>query len=94
MEWSQLILWAILILFILAAYFIHRHRKKKCYELGLTEFVNTAMSSYAVIVSSELMYLAGTSQELKSLLGNDIVTLFVGALAVIWVSIQQILKLF
>ncbi len=94
MKGSELILWTILILFIFVAYFIHTHRKKKRYNLGLTEFVNTAMSSYAVIVSSEVMYLAGTSQELKSLLGNEIVTLFVGAFAVIWVSIQQILKLF
>ena len=71
-------------------YFLQRSLKK----LSLNDLMNIALASAAITSSFSLIYRAITSEELIKLLQFEIVTLFLGAIAVIWISIQQIWQVF
>ncbi len=60
----------------------------------LVDFMNLALATTAIISSCSLIYRAITLKELETLLGFDIVTLYLGAIAVIWLSTQQIWQIF
>ncbi|ACK68038.1 hypothetical protein PCC8801_4106 [Rippkaea orientalis PCC 8801] len=79
---------------ILFGYLIHYFFKRSLKKLSLTDFMNIALANAAITSSFSLMYRAITSEELIKLLQFEIVTLFLGAIAVIWISIQQIWQIF
>jgi hypothetical protein len=90
-----LVAWAIVtILALLLGYLSFYFREASLKKLSLADFINLALASAAIISSLSLMYRAATSQEFIKLLQFEIVTLFLGAIAVIWISIQQILQIF
>ncbi|MEK0192992.1 MAG: hypothetical protein EAZ98_16580 [Oscillatoriales cyanobacterium] len=62
--------------------------------LKLADFMNLALATTAIVSSCSLIYRAATLKELEILLGFDIVTLYLGAIAVIWLSTQQIWQIF
>ncbi|MDJ0581729.1 hypothetical protein [Crocosphaera sp.] len=82
------------VIFILLGYFIYYRVNRSFKKLSLTDFMNIALASAAIISSSRLIYRAVTSEELMKLLQFEIVTLFLGAVAVIWISLQQIWQTF
>ncbi|XZN95695.1 MAG: hypothetical protein ACM65K_22940 [Microcoleus sp.] len=61
--------------------------------LKLADFMNLALAT-AIVSSCSLIYRAATLKELEILLGFDLVTLYLGAIAVIWLSTQQIWQIF
>ena len=69
-------------------------QKKPLKKLSLPDFINLSLASAAIVSSCSLIYRTATSEELINFLGFDAITLFLGAIAVIWLSIQQIWKLF
>lgn len=75
---------------IAACYF----QKKPIKKLSLADFINLSLASAAIVSSLSLIYKAATSEQLINFLGFDAVTLFLGAIAVIWLSVQQIWNLF
>ncbi|MBD2436224.1 hypothetical protein [Nostoc sp. FACHB-110] len=88
MSSTKLILLAVLIVVCVTYHLVVKIRK-----LSLAQFVNVTTSASGVIAGSSTIYTLITSQQVRSLLGEDVViTLFVGVAAVIWVSIQQMLK--
>ena len=86
---EQLIIWVLLLIVFFYREHIHGRFVGRHYQgrLGLIQFVNAAVASCGVLSSGRLIHLAATSQQLKTLLGSDIVTLFIGAAAIIWVTI-------
>lgn len=79
---------------ILIGLFGYYFRKNKIKRLALVEFINIAIASATIISSFSLIYRVITSEELLNLLKFDIYALLLGAIAVIWLSIQQILSIF
>ena len=93
MDWIKITAWVLTTLSIFVVHYF-RGKKPMTQELDLADFINVGVSMASVVSSCGLLHLAVTSQELKNLLGTDIVTLVLGAVAIIWVSVQQIAKLF
>jgi hypothetical protein len=60
----------------------------------LVESFNIAIASATIVSSLSLLYRAIVSKELLNLLQFDSYVLLLGAIAVIWLSIQQIWKIF
>jgi hypothetical protein len=60
----------------------------------LAEFMNLSLATAAVVSSISLIYRAITIRQLEDLLGFDLVTLYLGAIAVIWLSVQQVWQIF
>ena len=82
------------LLSILIGSVIYYAKTNKVKQLTLAEFINIAIASATVISSLSLMYRVLTSEELLNLLQFDIYALLLGGVAVIWLSIQQILSIF
>jgi hypothetical protein len=68
--------------------------KRKLVPLDLSAFMNLSLATAAIVSSGSLIYRAITVKELENLLGFEIVTLYLGAIAVIWLSAQQIWQIF
>lgn len=94
MEKNKLIGWIAALIVVAVALVIVCFLRGERHKFGLVEFVNLALALFGIISSVSLINLGFTSSQLITLLGTDIITLFVGATAVIWVSIQQILQIF
>jgi hypothetical protein len=62
------------------------------WQLELTQFLSVITSAFGVVSGTNIIYKTVTSQQVRSLLGDDTITLLVGASVVIWLSIQQMLK--
>ncbi len=91
--WVRLIAWGSATLLVIIAHYF-KGKNPGTWDLDLSDFINIGVSLAGVVSSCGLIVLAFTSSELKDLLGADIVALVLGAIAVIWVSIQQIIKTF
>jgi hypothetical protein len=89
-----LIAWVSLTLVATIAGILSVYKRKKTIVLELPAFMNVSLSSAAIVSSCSLIYRAITLKELETLLQFDIVTLYLGAIAVIWLSIQQIRQVF
>jgi hypothetical protein len=60
----------------------------------LVNIVSLALAVYAALSSGQLIYQALTVQELQKLLGGEnIPSLILGGVAIIWVSLREIYKL-
>lgn len=92
MERSKLIVWLVLIVVDVILKLIFSILAGKPLQLRLAQFVNVTTSAFGVVSGTSIIYQTITSQQLMRLLGDDTITLFVGATAVIWVSIQQMVK--
>ncbi|QKQ73487.1 hypothetical protein [Nostoc sp. TCL240-02] len=90
---TKLILLAVLIVVCVTYHLVLKIYLGKPGKLSLVQFVNVTTSAFSIISGGSTIHTLITSQQVRSLLGDDIViTLFVGVAAVIWVSIQQMLK--
>ncbi len=92
MSQRTLIVWSVIIIFYIAWSLIIALYSGRHWQLGLTKFLSVITSAFGVISGSNIIYKAVTSQDLMRLLGDDTITLLVGASVVIWLSIEQILK--
>jgi len=86
--------WAFLTFLVILLGFAALYTRKKSISLELPAFMNLSLATAAIISSCSLIYRAITVKELENLLGFDIVTLYLGAIAVIWLSFQQIWQIF
>lgn len=90
-----LIIWASLtLLSILVGSISVFSRTKKLKRLSLVEFINIAINSAAMVSSGSLLYRVLTSEKLLKLLQFDVYVLILGAIALIWLAIQQIWQIF
>jgi hypothetical protein len=92
MSQSILISWIVVIVLFIGCRMIITSRLRKNWQLNLEHFLNIITSAYGIVSGSNIIYKIATSQNLMKLLGDDTITLFVGASVVIWLSIQQMLK--
>ena len=89
-----LTIWACLSTAVILTVILVRYRRLQRFDLELSQFISLILAVLGVVSSCELLHKAFTIQALRDLLGPDIVTLVVGAVAVIWVSAKEISKLF
>ncbi|GAX41499.1 hypothetical protein NIES4075_24720 [Tolypothrix sp. NIES-4075] len=92
MSQRTLIFWIGIILFYIACNLVIAVFSGRPWQLGLTQFLRVIISAFGVVTGSSIIYKALTSQHLMRLLGDDTITLLVGASVVIWLSIEEILK--
>jgi uncharacterized membrane protein len=92
MDRSTLLIWAGLTAVVVVVVVLVRWRRRQQLDLELAEFVGLILAVLGVISSCQLLYKAFTLQALKDLLGSDIVTLIIGAIAIIWVSVKEVWK--
>lgn len=85
--------WAFLTFLVIFAGVVTLYVKKRPISLELPAFMNLSLAT-AIVSSCSLIHRAITVKELENLLGFDIVTLYLGAIAVIWLSFQQIWQIF
>lgn len=90
MDWLSA--WAVLTTLAFVIYYFRSKWKNQ--ELDLSGFIKAALALVTLLSSCNLMYQAFTSQELKNILGLNITILLLGAIAVIWISIQEIWQTF
>lgn len=91
----QLLLVLAISLGITGYHFYYAKRLRKCEQLELVNFVVLTLAVAAIVSSIKLIILACTSGELEEILSTDgTVSLFLGAVAVIWISCVEIFKLF
>ncbi len=88
-----LVAWLCLTLIVVLVVLLVRYRTQKPLNLELSQFVSLILAVLGVVSSCNLIYKAFTLQQLKDLLGPDIVTLIIGGIAVIWVSAKEVWKL-
>ncbi len=69
-----------------------RWRRRKQLDIELSEFIGLIASVLGIISSCQLLYKAFTLEALRNLLGQDTVTLIVGAIALIWVAVKEVWK--
>lgn len=86
--------WFILTCLLIFVGFAKLKHKKINISLELTAFMNLCLATAAIVSSGSLIYKAITFKELENLLGFDLVTLYLGAIAVIWLSFQQVYQIF
>ncbi|AFY88384.1 MULTISPECIES: hypothetical protein [Chroococcidiopsis] len=92
MDRSTLLIWAGLTAVVVVIVVLVRWRRKQQFDLELAEFIGLILAVLGGISSCQLLYKAFTLQALKDLLGSDIVTLIIGAIAIIWVSVKEVWK--
>ncbi len=88
-----LILWAFSTLMVILAVLIIRKRQQKSVNLELAQLISLALSTLGIVSSSQLLYKAFTFKDFQAILGADIITLVIGAVAVIWVSAKEVIKI-
>lgn len=88
-----LTIWACLTTAVILTVILVRYRRFQRLDLDLSQVISLILAVLGVVSSCELLYKAFTIQALKDLLGPDIVTLVIGAFAVIWVSAKEVWKL-
>lgn len=89
----KLVVWAALIVVFVTYHLLVTIHLGQPWQLNLAKFINVTTSAFGVISGGSIIHKTITSQQLRKLLGEDIVvTLFVGVAAVVWVSIQQMLQ--
>lgn len=84
--------WAALSPVVVGTVVYVRYRRSKQFDLELAECLSLLLAVMGVITSIELLFKAFTLPALQALLGLDIITLIVGAIGVIWVSVKEIWK--
>lgn len=84
--------WAVLCPIVVITVVFVRYRRNKRFDLELAECLSLLLAMLGMISSIELLHKAFTLKALQDLLGLDIVTLVIGAIAVIWVSAKEIWK--
>lgn len=89
-----LISWVLLTALVISLGFSILYARKKYISLGLPAFLNLALATSAIVSSFSLIYKAITVNELEHLLEFDLVILYLGAIAVIWLAFQQIWQIF
>ena len=75
----------------------HYYRFKRiqdCSALELRDFASMLLAIGAIVSSADLIVTAAYSSALRDLLKEDIIVLLLGSIAVIWISIQEITRLF
>lgn len=87
-----LLAWAGLTTVVVVVVVFVRYKRRKRFDLELSEFIRLVAAVLSVSSSCQLLYKAFTLQALQALLGQDTVTLIIGALALIWVSAQEVWK--
>ncbi|MUL35867.1 hypothetical protein [Gloeocapsopsis dulcis] len=92
MDQLTLLVWAGLTAVVVSVVVAVRWKRKTRLDIELSEFIGLVLAVLGVISSCQLLYKALTLQALKDLLGQDIVTLVIGAIAVIWVSVKEVWK--
>ncbi len=92
MSLSIIISWLAIIIIFFVHHSIAASRTKKNWQLNLEDFLKIITSAYGIVSGVNIIYKVATSQHLMVILGNDTITLFVGASVVIWLSLQQMLK--
>jgi predicted membrane channel-forming protein YqfA (hemolysin III family) len=93
MDQSSLIVWGCLTIIAIFTVLLVRRRLNKSLKLELSEFISLALAILGVMSSCQLIYKPLTLKVLQDLLGADIVTLTIGAIAVIWVSAKEVWKI-
>lgn len=92
MKRTKLFAWLCLIVLVFAYHLIVRIRSGRGLQLELAQFVNVTTNALGVVSGCSIIHQTITSQQLMKLLGDDTITLFIGAAAIIWVSVQQMVK--
>lgn len=92
MDQVTLLAWAGITAVVVLMVVVVRWKRKKRLDIELSEFVGLVLAVLGVISSCQLLYKALTLQALRDLLGQDIVTLVIGAIAVTWVSVKEVWK--
>jgi hypothetical protein len=92
MAGSTLLIWAGLTAVVIVVVVLVRWKRKQQLDIELAEFVGLILAVLGIISSCQLLYKAFTLQILKDVLGSDIVTLIIRAIAVIWVSAKEVWK--
>ena len=87
-----LVSWVVVILLFIAYRLTITFRSGRICQLRLEHFLSVITSAYGIVSGSNIIYKAVTTEQLMKLLGDDSITLFVGASVVIWLSIEQMLK--
>ncbi len=94
---NKLIVWISLTVVYITCHLVVAIYLGKPWQLSLPQFVTLTTSTFTVISGGSIIHQIITSQQLlqqltKLLSDDSIITLFVGAATVIWVSIQEILR--
>lgn len=87
---TTLLLWTGLSFVVVVVVAFVRYKRRKC--LDLPEVVSLGVSTLGAVSSCQLLYKAFTLQALQDLLGQDIATLIIGAIAIIWVFVKEVWK--
>jgi hypothetical protein len=93
MDRLLLVIWGVLTGIAIVGVLLVRRHLNKPIGLELSEFISLALAILGVISSCQLIYKVFVLEQLRSLLGGDIVTLMIGGIAVIWVSAKEVWKI-
>ncbi|AFY62052.1 hypothetical protein [Synechococcus sp. PCC 6312] len=93
MSQGLLILWTVFTIVVILTVLILRKRQQKSVNLELAQLISLALSTLGIVSSTHLLYKAFTLRDFQEILGADIVTLVIGAVAVIWVSAKEVVKI-
>lgn len=89
-----LIVWFILIVLAIVGGFIYCQTQNQQFSLDLSEFLRLVLATGAIISSLSLMIRGFSDRNLISILEFDIATLHLGSVAIIWLSIEEIIGIF
>lgn len=93
MSLSTLTYWIVIIIALAVCRVIITFHSRRKQQLKLEDFLKIITSSYAIVAAIRIIYKVVTSHNLMNLLGDDTITLFVGAFVLIWLSIKESLKI-
>lgn len=94
MDRFTLLAWAGLSVVVVAAAALVRYRRTGQLDIELSEFIVLVASVLGVVSSVQLLYKAVVLNAWQNCLGSDVTTLIFGALALLWVSVQEVWKVF
>lgn len=92
LDW-RLSVWGASTLIIFIVHFF-LGRKRRTLDLQLSELIALALGIGSVVSSCSVVHKAVTSEYVLELMDFDILTLVLGAVSVIWVSVREIYNLF
>lgn len=92
MDSGSLLVWATVTAATILVVVAVRYKRNKKLDINLTEFVSLLLATLGIVSSCELLHKAFTIEALKEILGQDIVTLIIGAIVVLWISVNEVKK--
>jgi hypothetical protein len=85
--------WFVLTATVIIGGCIYSYTQGKGFNLELSKFLLLVLSTSAIVTSGSLMHRALTEQALIELLQFDVVSIHIGAIATVWLSIAEIIEI-